>query len=83
VERTIAGRCQPKNKPNRSKRLRQGHWSWRFDKACSFLIGGGETQLRWHDNFAQDPIVVVRRVAQAADVDLRAISQAFENRYFT
>jgi len=31
----------------------------------------------------QNPIVVVGWVAQAADVDLRAISQAFENRYFT
>ena len=36
---------------------------------------GGETQLRWDDNFAQDPIVVVGRVAQATDVDFRAMRQ--------
>ena len=34
---------------------------------------GGETQLRWHDDFAQDPIVVVGRIAQATDVDFRAM----------
>ena len=34
-----------------------------------------QTQLRWHDNFPQDPIVVVGRVAQATDVDLRAMRQ--------
>ena len=44
-------------------------------KRAHFSSGGGETQLRWHDDFAQDPIVVVGRVAQATDVDLRAVIQ--------
>src|SRR5881227_1716113 len=66
---------EPKNKPNRSKRLRQERWRSRFDKACSFLMGRRRNQLRWHDNFAQDPIVVVGRVAQATDVDFRAMRQ--------
>src|SRR6266496_1749806 len=33
------------------------------------------TWLRWHDDFTQDPIVIVGRVAQAADVDFRAMRQ--------
>jgi len=44
-------------------------------KRAHFSSGGSETQLRWRHDFAQDPIVIVRRVAQAADVDLRAVIQ--------
>src|SRR3954471_4164518 len=44
-------------------------------KRAHFSSGGAETKLGRHDNFAQDPIVVVGRVAQAADVDLRAVNQ--------
>src|SRR3954453_1401073 len=44
-------------------------------KRAHFSSGGGEIQLRWHDDFPQDPIVVVGRIAQATDVDLRAVRQ--------
>jgi hypothetical protein len=50
-----------------------------FDKTAGgrdlILRAHRQTQLRWHDNFAQDPIVVVGRVTQATYVDLGAVIQ--------
>jgi hypothetical protein len=79
MQQCIFASGKPIKRPN--KKARDCLWFYsdkirnEWSKRAHFSSGGGETQLRWHDNFAQDPIVVVGRVAQATDVDFRAMRQ--------
>ena len=67
----LSGRPQPEQLKLKSDKS----FAFRFGDVCSFFLSNPSSCLGRHHDFAQDPIVVVGRVAQATDVDLRAVRQ--------
>src|SRR6266496_2262238 len=67
----LSGRPQPEQLKLKSDKS----FAFWFGDACSFFLSNPSSCLGRHHDFAQDPIVVVGRVAQATDVDFRAMRQ--------